>query len=432
MKIVRSLLMIPAVLAAVSAAALAASTLVLAPQGDGGFALQGVGVAQVAAFEMTVTYDAARLGNPRVVRGPLVAGAMMAVNPNIPGVVRIAIITTKPVSGNGVIATLAFDRIGSGPGITGLKATTTDINGRPLAVATQFTNPAGTIAEQPDSSPDQSPGSSGRPSAGETIAVSAGTPPPAVQPMIGMILPPSGGKTPASEEKAAPAEASTPANATEPVAAQPADQAAKNENEAAAAAQPKTAEPLTYARESVLDRFREYAGARTPKTLTALFEQKEAGFSQEPSVVVSDGKSLAKINFVAMPFGKKSLQATVKGGTLVSLVADKDKTNSWIALVRPDKGAYAATLVVPQKKLIMQFPVTVLPKANMLGGKSGRIAEKDFAAFLKDRGTPQHPTFDLNNDGKRDYIDEYLFTASYIVSLDKQTASKKKKKNLRR
>jgi hypothetical protein len=113
--------------------AFALSTLTISSTGDGIFLLQGIGIEDAAALEIIVSYDTATLANPRVVEGPLITGAMTAINPNVPGMVRLVIIRLMPVRGSGVIATLTFDRKGSSPGkVLSLSARLANINGAPL------------------------------------------------------------------------------------------------------------------------------------------------------------------------------------------------------------------------------------------------------------------------------------------------------------
>lgn len=122
--------------------AFAAATVTIAHSGGGSYVLQATGMDRAAAIDITLGYDSAFLANPRVVQGGLVPGALMAVNPNVPGTVRMAMITTNPVSGSGTIATLTFDRIGDSSGkITSLNAGLADIEGRPLPVTVQIANP---------------------------------------------------------------------------------------------------------------------------------------------------------------------------------------------------------------------------------------------------------------------------------------------------
>ena len=120
--------------------AFATSTVTISPAGDGVFLIRGVGVEDAAALDITVVYDTATLANPRVIEGPLIAGAMTATNPNVPGTVRIAIVRLTPVKGSGLIATLDFNCAGSPPGkIISLSARLANIKGAPLPVLTRVT-----------------------------------------------------------------------------------------------------------------------------------------------------------------------------------------------------------------------------------------------------------------------------------------------------
>jgi hypothetical protein len=121
--------------------AFAVSTLAISPAGEGIFLLQGIGIEDAAALEITVSYDTATLANPRVVEGPLIAGAMTAVNRNVPGMVRMAVIRLTPVKGSGVIAKLSFDRTGASSGrIISLSCKLANIKGASLPVLVRIYN----------------------------------------------------------------------------------------------------------------------------------------------------------------------------------------------------------------------------------------------------------------------------------------------------
>jgi len=60
--------------------------------------------------------------------------------------------------------------------------------------------------------------------------------------------------------------------------------------------------------------------------------------------------------------------------------------------------------------------IVVAPKAAVDLDRSGSVTEADFKLFLSDRGTAKKTKFDLNGDGKRDFVDEYIFTANYLVN----------------
>ena len=119
--------------------ALAVSTVTITPARDGTFLLRGIGIENAAAFDITVLYDADTRAKLRVVEGPLIAGAMTAINTKVRGTVRIVIIRVTPISGSGVIATLIFDRSkGAAPGnMSVLKARIANTRGESLPVLVQ-------------------------------------------------------------------------------------------------------------------------------------------------------------------------------------------------------------------------------------------------------------------------------------------------------
>ncbi len=111
----------------------ATTTVTISSIGEGVFLHQGAGVQDAAALDIIVVYDTTTLANPRVIEGPLITGAMTAINPKVSGMVRLVIIRFTPVRGSGVIATLTFDRKGSSPGkVLSLSARLANINGAAL------------------------------------------------------------------------------------------------------------------------------------------------------------------------------------------------------------------------------------------------------------------------------------------------------------
>jgi len=382
----------------------AASTLSLLSSGDGGFSLQGVGMENVAALDVTINYETSTLSNPRVMPGVFISGALMQVNPNVPGTVRMLIITTSPIKGDGTIATLAFDQTGNSPGrIIAINASVANINGDPLPVLAQIVN-----------SPNETEPSSITPSNAGTRSDTGAVPAPSGQQGMIVGIVPSGASAGSKieEPSAAPEVSPEPVKELEVVSQETASRAPGTEQEKS----PSKQEKNIYSQKSVLERFGIYTGARSAKALTELFNQEPLiGFRQVAPVVLSDGKALVKISFIAMTTGKKKPDVKVSGATLLSLKKDTDNTNTWIAELRPDKKAVSATLAVSQEKVNMEFPIVVAPAATVDLDKSGSVTEADFMLFLRDRGTAKNPKFDLNGDGKRDFVDEYVFTANYII-----------------
>ncbi len=383
--------------------ALAVSTITLSPAGDGVFLLQGVGIEDASAFEINVFYDATTLSNPRITEGPLISGAMTAVNPNVPGVVRLVAIRISPVRGSGVIATLTFARTGSSPGrISAVSAKLANVQGAPLPAQVQVTNPSdtGTAASNPSQNTEQ---------AAQTPAPPA--PPSATTPAVIIAAPPAAGEESRARAEAPRTQSVSPESAGENPK-EPAVIAKKTESSAAAGS--AAPEAKIYTQKSVLDLFREYRGERTSGALLSLFEKESMiGFRQEPSVALADGKSTVKVIFISPPGNRTASDIAVMGARLISLTRDPDNTNTWIAELLPARGEYRISLVVPMEKIVMIYPVTVAPRVNLAAAAPGPAAPADFDRFLTDQGTKNA---DLNGDGRHDYIDDYIFAVNYLAS----------------
>jgi hypothetical protein len=193
------------------------------------------------------------------------------------------------------------------------------------------------------------------------------------------------------------------------------------------APQPATQEKSALLNKSVLERFREYQGEQSPKNLIALFKSAIAGNRQEPTFALSDGKTIVKV-FVDLPeTGKAAPNFALIDAKLVSLKKSSD--SAWVVEVLPNKGTFDAAVIVLEDGKTVKLPLTVAPplSADAKIGKGGVLSEADFISFMKERGTGKAPRFDLNGDGKRDYIDDYIFTANFLAKADagKPAAEKK-------
>jgi hypothetical protein len=162
---------------------------------------------------------------------------------------------------------------------------------------------------------------------------------------------------------------------------------------------------------SVLDRFKQYRGERTAKAFLSLFEQDEAnGFTQDPPVALSDGKSVVKIRFVVPASGNTAPDFALRGAHLISVKKDEERSNTWVIEARPEKGEYAASLIVSQGSISLEYPLTLAPKIEPGQNKAGTITDEDFNLYLSGKRR------DVSGDGKRDYLDDYIFTANYIAA----------------
>lgn len=395
----------------IAPAAFAAPTITVSSAGSGVFVVQGIGMDGVSAMDIVLQYDATTLANPRVEQGSLIIGAMMAANPNVPGTVRIAIIRTTPVAGSGSILLLTFERKGSAPGaITGLTARLADINGKPLQASVQNVNV--TEATSVDAGPSARQQTS--PSAVTPSTAASAASPPAVT--SGIVVQQRENTPPKQEEPPAdPEERTRPAR--ERVLAK-ADSTAWKGNDGEPA--PPWEGKSVYTRKSVLDLFRDYRGERSPKALLMLFEQESLiGFRQEPAVAISDKKALVKVIFITPSDLKGAPDNAVMGGRLASLTRDPDNTNTWVAEVRPRRNAHDGGFAVTLQDIKMVFPLTLAPAINADLDRSGKVTEEDFALFLRGARGKKAGQFDLNADGAVNYLDDYIFTANYLVQSSK-------------
>jgi len=397
----------------------AVTNLVLSSPGGSGYVLSGQGVEGAAAVECTVTYDPAQLGNPKVELGTLAAGAMMAVNPNTPGTIRIAIIRTSPMNGSGTIAAISFERKGEKSGrVNVLSAKMITLDGKPLPLSVQVLNPAEPSAPASASVPGQGTGLQQGTAAG-TGSV-AQTQPGALPVIGGVIAVPSKQEGPArtgdaraQRDQGGPPE--RPVDTKEPA------RMAKRSDDAS----PQTASRKIYSQRSVLERFQEYRGTPAMKAYLELFEQEGMiGFRQDPPVALADGRSTVRVSFISSSPTRTSSDIALMGAKLVSFKRDAEFTNTFVIELQPVKGEMSASVSVPQDAVLMVYPLTVARKVDIDILKNGNVDETAFKAFLAERGTREKPKYDLNGDGRRDYLDDYLFTANYLVAREKGKASK--------
>jgi len=378
----------------------AASTLTISPAGEGVFALRGADMESVAALDITIAYDGTTLANPRVFSGALISGATLAVNANTPGTVRIGIVRLTPITDSGLIATLTFDRKGNSSGkIISLSAVLSNIDEKPLLALVQIMNP--TVSS--DSA------SAGAAASDENSKGARPT----------IIIAQSGGLVAAeNQEQAAAPDAGLELAKDLVVAAETKRDHPESGEKTVDAKTPETKHVVS---KSVLERFLEYQGERTIKTLTGLFEENDTmnGIRQEPAVALSDGNEIVKMVFSFPRAGQSSPDYALQGASLVSFKKDAHEAGTWVIEAKPDKGVYSAKIILSHDDVAREYPLTLAPQIDIDLDKSGKATEKDFNLFLKKRGTAKAPAFDLNGDGKRDAIDDYIFTANYLVAAKK-------------
>lgn len=375
--------------------------------GAGSFAVQGDSMNGVAGIELTMGYDASLLASPSVTWGSLVSGAMSVANTAVPGAIRIAIIRTEPFSGSGPIASVTFATQSSSGGITSVTARLIDSKGATVPSQASIATGAGAApaagsglvttpgvpfsqSEQPRVSP------AGTAATTPTVATGLGA--------VSMPddTPPRGEAQPVDPK---PARVPEPAEAAEPATA---PEQKPSVDKAAETVEPGDVKQTAYS--GVLDRFRSYQGEKSPEIMAALFMMEIApNVRQEPAVVISDGEATVRV-VVDLPAGRgASTSFALTGARLVSLKKEDD-ADSWVLEALPREKTLKANVTILTSSSVIEFPLTVVPPAAAVSVKPA-----DFAAFLKDSGA-RSPKHDLNGDGRHDYLDDFIYTAHYLVA----------------
>jgi hypothetical protein len=195
------------------------------------------------------------------------------------------------------------------------------------------------------------------------------------------------------------------AKVAEPAVAKPVEPPAEKK----AGTEPQKPEKVTTTSyNGIIDSFREYIGEKSPATLIAIFNKIiTPTIRQEPAVVLSDGKTPLKIVVEIPVTSAKSPNFALNGAKLVSLA--RDASSAWIIETLPQAGVVRASLTILTDSDIIEYPLTLAP---LLAGF--KPTEAEFALFLKDSGAAT-PNRDLNGDGKHDYLDDFIYTANFLV-----------------
>ena len=384
--------------------ALAVLTVNLNYAGNNSFLLSGKDLQDVARIEATVSYDVSSLANPRLIPNTYFPGATVTMNQDTGGTVRLIAASGQPMKGQGPFAMLTFDPLGTSVGnITSFYGRVYGANGASQPVNFSYTNPTPPLDP---SDPDDWPMIKERESKGQSYLGGEVTyvPPEATGATE------SGAQPEKSAENKDSASSSGETNAQQP--AQSKDHRVAEKAEDSVPTQPQ----------SVLERFRLFRGKQTAKALTALFDTpRPVSFTQDPKILIADGKETLKVRISGLTAGKVP-RFTFHSARYVSLRKLSD--TEWLVQATPDKGVVKACIDVLDDGKVREIPLTVSPSARVDLVKPGTVSEADLTLFLKKRGTTKSPLFDLNRDRKRDYVDDYIFTANYLVAQEKHAGKK--------
>jgi len=162
----------------------------------------------------------------------------------------------------------------------------------------------------------------------------------------------------------------------------------------------------------VLERFRTYTGPRTPAALRALFAQSPvSGIRQQPAIALSDGASTVTIVAAVSLPKDTALNLATNGARMISYERLPKGELQVVAL--PEVGIWKAELIVLTDSTTLEIPITIAPPLPV----ETDLSEKGFTSFLGGKIPGKQPLLDLNGDGQRNYLDDYIFTANYLARL---------------
>ncbi len=445
--------------------------------GNGSYRVVARGLVNIGAIDLTLTYDKAALSKPSVKRGELVSNWMifMPYIVETAGTVRIAMVNEPPVSGSGTVAIVTFTPTGKSWGrpvltcaLTGLDASNQQTGSSSSTGTGQESNTApdtGSVNNDnvlPDSGSTQT---STGPQSDSDISVPSETVTTVETPVT--VETPATAETPANVEVAQQSSSSTvSAVSSAPYIAagainlgvdvqqqqleletspeqeseldddstmleEPSDAVEQNVQDHSAEAPALPIPPVAGPAQNkkyvvypgVLERFKEYGGERSPKALIALFKQPVMpSIKQNPSVFIADGTTVLEVLVELPERGSQAPNFALRGASLQSLRKQGD--NTWMIKAVPESGRVDAVLTVVNGENIVDYPFTIAPRVDVNLDKKGVVDEADFALFLATAEPGKTPTFDLNGDGRRDYVDDFIFTANYLAVAGAEGARK--------
>ena len=389
-----------------------AASISITPSGDSSYSVQGAGLINVAGIQLNIGYDAASLSTPTVTPGGLVSGALPATNTSIPGLIKIALISTKAFSGSGSIATISFASKPGIGGITSANVSMIDSNGAQVLASVSFSNPPGSSVQDPSTNAGLtiSPTST-TPATTTTGTISTATtaaPTTSNTTYAGTITLPTDFQQRVETKPALPS-TPIPAPVVEPAAAIIAEQSQTPDKPAADAKPEETLQYIVYM--GIKEKFRQYNGSKKLSDIAALFDKKVAQtINQEPAILLSNGQSKAILTIDIPAKISYSPNFAVNGGKLVSCKQENQVKWRWLVEVLPEAGSGKVTMTIIAGAEEFEYPLTVAPPAKT----ALTLDESGWNIFLREVGTAEAPLHDLNNDGVRDYIDEYIFIANYL------------------
>lgn len=318
--------------------------------GPGAFHLRADGLNGMTGGEFRIGYQTESQETPRIMGIGLGAAGAIQADTGAPGSITIRMTTLRPLRGSGLLASIQLSGW-----ITYLSASLRNEKGGGEVPQTRVVNPPEGV--KPRQRPER-PVPKGR----EEIESSSEPVPEPVQ-----------------ESSSEQARQSVPVR---PVISSRTVALASREPSPSREAGKVTSQVQFRRLESPLERFRTYAGERTPVALAGLFEPAGNGeFRQEPGILLADGVAVARVTYSQTGTIDRVRSFYITGGHCSSTWLSD--SGEWVLEVVPAAGALAASVTVLTAEEIVEYPLTVAPPLDLYK-RSKRTDEDDaIAEFVR-------------------------------------------------
>lgn len=139
-------------------------------------------------------------------------------------------------------------------------------------------------------------------------------------------------------------------------------------------------------KESVLERIRAFSGKKTQAALEGLFTRWDPVFSQNPAVLLSDGKTVATITLRIQGRDGDPPVFSVTGGHFVS--AKMTDPGTWILEILPNRGSLSTALTVVFSGQMTEYPLTVAPPLELFDSRTADTAVIDYVTTANRLAAP--------------------------------------------
>lgn len=411
----------------------AASIIDIAPTGASVYSIAATDLQESAGIDLLISYDKDALEVSQVSSGALTTGALMEKNTATPGIVRIVFITAGVIKGSGVLASITFKPKGTAQASQPkLSSSVYAASGTQLAVQSTSDTPqpppenkseGGVIKNSAVASSTATGGGSAMSGAGfalpspipnsTQITTTPGTVSLPQEPAAQNDLLRDDVRKEGRREETA--YQNVPANS----GAVAGGGTATSRESTAPVDLPDTktsaARSTFKSSQSVLDRFRTYQDVRTVKRLATLFDQSAlhaAGIIQSPAIVVTDGKALMTVT-IDLDNQADTPSFSLKGANLKSIRRVSDK--KWELVALPQKGKIDVRLSILLKGERNEIPLVAVPPIDKTGAGLTALSAAALDTLLAKPLINNKPAYDLNADGRQDYLDDYILIAHWLL-----------------